>query len=216
MDVCAAAGPDGMPVLRVSGLMRSIAGDGGKGREGSPGIYASPCDLRPHPVRCTLLWHGQACFHPQERGERRRRRVEAADCRYGSASILVLHKALPFAADNLLPHQVSTVAAAGTDILVHGFRERLEQFGRDPDKVALRVDASNALNAAPRDEILEESTSMLLGSAFCSRHMWWATLRGVWQDSAVFAPGNAAGGFFGDAAICSGYTTSYPPCSVRM
>jgi hypothetical protein len=51
------------------------------------------------------------------------------------ASILVLHKALPFAADSLLPHQVSTAAAAGTDILVHGFREKLLQFGHDLDNV---------------------------------------------------------------------------------
>jgi hypothetical protein len=29
MDVCAAAGPDGMPVLHVSGLMRSTAGNRG-------------------------------------------------------------------------------------------------------------------------------------------------------------------------------------------
>jgi hypothetical protein len=74
------------------------------------------------------------------------------------ASILVLHKALPFAADYLLPHQVSTVSAAGTDILVHGFREKLEQFGHDPDKVALRVDAANAFNTVSRAEILERVT----------------------------------------------------------
>jgi hypothetical protein len=29
MDVCSAAGPDGMPVLHVSGLMRSTTGDVG-------------------------------------------------------------------------------------------------------------------------------------------------------------------------------------------
>jgi hypothetical protein len=110
------------------------------------------------PVRCALLWHDQACLHPQERGERRRRRVEVAGC--GTvlrrlAAILVLHKALPFVTDYLLPHQVSTVATAGTDILVHGFREKLEQFGHDPDKVALRVDAANSFNAVSRAEILE-------------------------------------------------------------
>jgi hypothetical protein len=71
------------------------------------------------------------------------------------ASILVLHKALPFVADYLLPHQVSKNAAVGTDILVHGFREKLEQFGHDPDKVALRVDAANAFNAVSRAEMLE-------------------------------------------------------------
>jgi hypothetical protein len=31
------------------------------------------------------------------------------------------------------------------------------------------------------------------GSAIFSRHIWWATVRGGWQDSAVVAPGNAAG-----------------------
>jgi hypothetical protein len=67
----------------------------------------------------------------------------------------VIHKALPFAADYLLPHQVFTVAAAGTDILVHGFRENVEQFGHDSDKVAQRVDAANAFNAVSRVEILE-------------------------------------------------------------
>jgi hypothetical protein len=71
------------------------------------------------------------------------------------ASILVLHKALLFAADYMLPHQVSTVAAAGADILVHRFREKVEQFGHDPDKAALRVDAANAFNAESRAEILE-------------------------------------------------------------
>jgi hypothetical protein len=67
----------------------------------------------------------------------------------------VLQKALLFAADYLLPHQVSTFAAAWTDILVYGFREKLQQFGHDPDKVALRVDAANAFNAVSRAEILE-------------------------------------------------------------
>jgi hypothetical protein len=38
---------------------------------------------------------------------------------------------------------------------VHGFREKLEQFGYDPGKVALRVDAANAFNAVSRAEILE-------------------------------------------------------------
>jgi hypothetical protein len=38
---------------------------------------------------------------------------------------------------------------------VHGFREKLEQFGHDPDKVALRVDAANAFTAVSRAEILE-------------------------------------------------------------
>jgi hypothetical protein len=42
MDVCTPAGPDGMPVLHVSGLMRSTTGDGGveKGAK-APGIYSS-------------------------------------------------------------------------------------------------------------------------------------------------------------------------------
>jgi hypothetical protein len=55
----------------------------------------------------------------------------------------------------LLPHQVSTVAAAETKILGHGFREKLQQFGLDPGNVALRVDAANAFNVVPRAEILE-------------------------------------------------------------
>jgi hypothetical protein len=73
------------------------------------------------------------------------------------ASILVLHKALPFAADYLLPHQVSTGAAAGTDILLNGFLEKLQQLGHDSRKVALRVDAANSFNAVSRAEIIERA-----------------------------------------------------------
>jgi hypothetical protein len=67
----------------------------------------------------------------------------------------VLRKALPLATAYLLPHQVSTVAAAGTEILVHGFCEKLQQFGHDSGNVALRVDAANVFNAVSRAEILE-------------------------------------------------------------
>jgi hypothetical protein len=86
LDVCAAAGPDGMPVLHLSGLMRSTAGDGGveKGAKALLG-FLQVLRTATSPVRCALLWHGQACLHPQERGERRRRRVEASGCRYGSS-----------------------------------------------------------------------------------------------------------------------------------
>jgi hypothetical protein len=86
-------------------------------------------------------------------------------------SILVLHKALPFAAEYLLAYQVSTVAAAGTDILVLSFREKLQQFVHDPDKVALRADAANAFKSMPRADILESLRACSPGSAIFSHHI---------------------------------------------
>jgi hypothetical protein len=93
-----------------------------KGREGSPGIYASLCERRPHPMRCALLFFGTAKqisilknaasgvaggLRPLAVGTILRR----------LASFLVLHKALPFAADYLLPHQVSTLPRQGRTFL---------------------------------------------------------------------------------------------------
>jgi hypothetical protein len=153
MNACAAAGTDGAPVLHVSGVMRSTAGDGGV-ENGAKALLASMqvCangGITPCVAHCFFT----AKLVPILKNA-------ASDVAGGLrplavgtvlrilASILVLHKALPFAADYLLPHQVSTDAAAGTDILVHGFREKLEQFRHDPDKVALRVDAANAFNGS--------------------------------------------------------------------
>jgi hypothetical protein len=150
--VCAAAGPDGMPVLHVLGLMRSTAGDGGvdKGAKALL-VFKQVCangDLTPFVARCFgTAKHVSIVKNAASgvAGGLRPLAVCTLLCRL--ASILVLHKALPFAANYLLPHQVSTVAAAGTDILVHGFHEKLEQFGYDPDNVAPRVDAATALVA---------------------------------------------------------------------
>jgi hypothetical protein len=134
MDLCAAAGPDGMLVLLVSGLMRSTAGDGGV-QKGAKALLAfmQVCangNLTPCVERCfgtakhvSVLKNTASCLAVGLRPLA----VGTVRCRL--ASILVLHKALPFAADYLLPHKLSTVAAAGTDILVHGFREKLEHFG---------------------------------------------------------------------------------------
>jgi Reverse transcriptase (RNA-dependent DNA polymerase) len=129
-----------------------------QGREGFPGFYASLCerDLTPCVARCFGTAKHVSILKNAARGVAGGLRPRAVGTVLRRlASILVLHKALTLAADNLLPNQVSIVAAAGTDILVHGFREKLEQFGHDPEKVALRVDAANAFNAVSRAEILE-------------------------------------------------------------
>jgi hypothetical protein len=160
MDVWAAAGPDGIPVLHVSGLMQSTAGDGGV-KKGAKALLAfmpvcANGDLTPCVARCFgTAKHVSILKNAAIGVAGGLRPLAAGTVLRRLASILVLHKALPFAADYMLPHQVSAVAAAGTDILVHGFREKLGQFGHDPDKVALRVAAANAFNAVSRAEILE-------------------------------------------------------------
>jgi hypothetical protein len=160
MDVCAAAGTDGMPVLHVSGLMRSTAGDRGV-EKGAKALLAfmQVCangDLTPCVARCFgTAKHVSVLKNAASGVAGGLKPLAVGTVLRRLASILVLHKALSFAAGYLLPHQVSKVAAAGTDILVHGFREKLEQFGHDPDMVSLRVDAVNALNAVSRAEVLE-------------------------------------------------------------
>jgi hypothetical protein len=159
-DVCAAVGPDGMPVLHESGLMRSTAGDGGVDKGAKVLLdFMQVCangDLTLCVARCFGTAKHVSSLKNAARGVTGGLRPLAVGTVLRRlASILVLNKALPLEADNLLPYQVSTVSAAGTDILVHGFREKLEQFGHDPDKVALRVDAANVFNAVSRAEILE-------------------------------------------------------------
>jgi hypothetical protein len=222
MDVCAAAGPDGMPVLHVSGLMQSTAGDGGV-EKGAKALLAfmKVCangNLTPCVARCfgtakhvSILKNAAigvaGGLWPLAVGTVLRR----------LASILVLHKALLFAAEYLLPHQVSTVAVAGSDILVHVFREKLEQFGYDPDKSSLRVDAANAFNAVSRAEILERvcehaPPAARFFHAICGGKPYMVAGRTL----LLSRQGTQQGGSFGDAALCSGYTTSHPPFSVRM
>jgi hypothetical protein len=41
---------------------------------------------------------------------------------------------------------MSTVVGAGTGILLHGFHEKIQQFGPDPGNVTLRVDAAKPFN----------------------------------------------------------------------
>jgi Reverse transcriptase (RNA-dependent DNA polymerase) len=160
MDVCAAVGLDRMPVLHVSGLMRSTAGDGGVDN-GAKALLAlmKVCangDLTPCVARCIGTAKNVFILKNAASGVAGGLKPLAVSTVLRRlASILVLHKAQPFAPDYLLPHQVSTVAAAGTDILVNVFREKLQQFGHDPDKVALRVDTESAFNAVSRAEILE-------------------------------------------------------------
>jgi hypothetical protein len=90
MDVCSAAGPDCMPVLDVSGLKRYTTGDAGmdtgaKALLAFMQVYANG-DLTPCVARC--FGTARVCLHPQERGERRRRRV-AAGCRDGPSKSCV-------------------------------------------------------------------------------------------------------------------------------
>jgi hypothetical protein len=109
MDVCSAAGSDGMPVLHVSRLMRSTTGDASVDT-GTNALLAfmqvcSNGDLTP----CVARFFGTAKhvsilknaasgvaggLRPLAVGMVLRR----------LASILVLRKALPFAAGYLLPH----------------------------------------------------------------------------------------------------------------
>jgi hypothetical protein len=131
------------------------------------------------------------------------------------ASILVPRKALPFTAEYLLPHQVSAVAGAETDILVHGFREKLQQFEHDRGKVALRVDAANAFNAVSRSEILETVCEQALPADRFVHAMYGAGLHGGGYDAAV-AAGNSAGRSSGHAAICAGYSTSCLSYTIGM
>jgi hypothetical protein len=146
MDACAAAGPDGMPVLHVSGLMWSTSGDGGVDK-GAKALLAfmhvcANGNLTLCVAHCLRTAKHISILKNAASGVAGGLRPLAVDTVLrGLASILVLRKALPFAV-YLLPHHVSTVAAEGTEILVHGFREKLLQH--DPEKVALRVDAANA------------------------------------------------------------------------
>jgi hypothetical protein len=157
MNVCSAAGPDGMPVLHGSGLMRSTTGDAGLDT-GAKALLAfmKVCgngNLTPCVARCfDSAKHISILKNAASDVAGGLRPLAVGTVLRRLASILVLHKALPFAADYLLPHQVSTGAAAGTDILEHGFREKLQKFGHDPGKVALRVDAVNSFNAESRAE----------------------------------------------------------------
>jgi hypothetical protein len=159
MDVCSAAGPDNMPVLHVSGLMRSTTGDAGVTRSRrlfwrlwkSVQTATSPRASRVALTRLSMCPSSRTPrAAPQEGCGRWPSGRSFEDLRpyWCSARHFRLQT------DYLLPHQVSTVAAAGTEILMHGFREKL-QFGHDPGKVALRVDAANAFNAVSWDEILE-------------------------------------------------------------
>jgi hypothetical protein len=149
-----------MPMLLVSGLMRSTAEDGGEGKDAKTlltfmQVYANG-DLTPCVARCFGMASHVSIVKNAASGVAGGLRPLAVGMVLRIlASILVLYKALPFTTDYLLPHQVSIVAAAGTENIVHGFREKLEQFGHDPDKVALRVDATNIFKAVARAEILE-------------------------------------------------------------
>jgi hypothetical protein len=147
MDACAAAGPDGMPVLHVSGLMRSTSGDGGVDKGAKALLAFMHVCANGNLTLCVARCFGTAKHISILKNAASgvagglRPPVVGTVLR-GLASILVLRKALPLAAVYLLPHQVFTVAAEETDILLHGFREKLLQH--DPDKVALRVDAANS------------------------------------------------------------------------
>jgi hypothetical protein len=151
MEVCSAAGPDNVPVLHVSGLMRSTTGDAGVTR--SRRLFWRLCKsvqtaTSPRASRVALA---RLSMCPSSRTPRE---ASQEGCgRWPSGRSFEALRPYSCSArhfrsqtDYLLPHQVSTVAAAGTEILVHGFREKL-QFGHDPGKVALRVDAANAFNA---------------------------------------------------------------------
>jgi hypothetical protein len=133
MDVCSAAGPDGMPVLHVSGLMRSATGDarvdtGAKALLAFMQVCANG-DLTPCVARCFGTAKRVSILKNAASGFAGGLRPLAVGTVFRKlTSILVLRKALPFAAGYLLPHQVSTVAAAGADILVHGFRESLSSL----------------------------------------------------------------------------------------
>jgi hypothetical protein len=141
--------------------MWSTAGDGGVDKDAQALLaftqFCANGDLTPSVTRCI---GGQARFYPQECGERRRRMVDAADRRYGSSQT-GFYSCSPQGATvrskYLLGYQVSTVAAAGTEILVLSFREKLQQFVHDPDKVALRADAANAFKSMSRADILERA-----------------------------------------------------------
>ena len=67
---------------------------------------------------------------------------------------MVLKFAAAEAAGFLLPQQVSLALAAGTEVLIHGFRDALKAHGLDPGKVLLRVDAKNSFNSILRAAFL--------------------------------------------------------------
>ena len=71
-----------------------------------------------------------------------------------AVATIVLKIAAAEVAGFLLPQQVSLALAAGTEILIHGFRDVLKVHGIDPDKVLLRVDAKNAFNSIKRAAFL--------------------------------------------------------------
>lgn len=64
-----------------------------------------------------------------------------------TVSAMVLKHAAKEANEFLLPEQVSLALAAGTEVLVHGFRDVHRLHGHDLGKVALFLDARNAFNS---------------------------------------------------------------------
>lgn len=68
---------------------------------------------------------------------------------------MALKHASKEAKEFLLPEQVSLALAAGTEVLVHGFRDFHRLHGHDPGKLALFVDARNAFNSILRAAFLD-------------------------------------------------------------
>jgi hypothetical protein len=87
MDVCAAAGPDGMPVLHVSGLIRSTAGNGSVDKSSKAlldfmQVYTKG-DLTPCVARC--LGTAKHVSNLKNAASGVAGGFEAAGCRYGSS-----------------------------------------------------------------------------------------------------------------------------------
>lgn len=67
---------------------------------------------------------------------------------------MVMQKAAAEASAYRLPQKVSLALSAGTEVLIHGFRDVLSAHGHDPENVLLRFESRNAFNEIFRSAFL--------------------------------------------------------------
>lgn len=61
-------------------------------------------------------------------------------------SCCMMKLTLPGTLNYFAPHQIANEVTADTEIAIHGFRDCLTRYGRDPGCAALFIDARNAFN----------------------------------------------------------------------